>query len=92
MLWTLFVLWLIFALLDMIISGLAIRAGAGEVGLLFLICNDWQLTCFVKGVASFLFGMILVAYQQKALLAISCAVYCGLSLYNGLVLWAQISA
>ncbi|MDP2158107.1 MAG: hypothetical protein Q8K68_10420 [Nitrospirota bacterium] len=92
MLWALFGLWLVFTLLDLTISGLAIRFGATEKGLLFLISNDWQLTCFIKGIASFLFGMVLVAYRQKGLLAISCALYLSLCVYNGWVLLRQAGA
>jgi len=86
MIFGLFLLWLVINLLDMTISGLAIRSGAREVGLLFLISQDFQLMCFVKGIAAFLFGMILVAKQQKGLLAISCALYLLLCAWNGGVL------
>ena len=84
--WMLFGLWLSFNLLDMIISGLAIRFGANEIGPLFLICQDFQLMCFIKGIAAFLVGMVLVAYGQKRLLAIACGLYFLLCIWNGHVL------
>lgn len=84
---SLFLLWLAFTLLDLVISGLGLHfGGAREVGLLFILCDSFQLMCFIKGAAAFLFGMILVAYKQKALLAISCAVYLLLCAWNGGVL------
>ena len=85
MLWTLFVLWLVFTLLDMTISGLASRYGAREIGLLFVISQDFQLMCFIKGIVAFLFGMTLAAYQKKGLLGISCALYALLCVWNGWV-------
>jgi len=89
---SLFLLWLLFTLLDLLISGLALHfGGAREVGLLFIICQDFQLMCSIKGGAAFLFGLILIAYKQKALLAISCALYALLCVWNGWVLLGQIS-
>ena len=86
-LFALFFLWLLLTLLDVVISGLALPlGGAREVGLLFIISDSFQLMCFIKGAAAFLFGMILVAYKQKALLAISCALYLLLCAWNGGVL------
>ena len=86
---SLFLLWLVFTLLDLVISGFALHfGGAREVGLLFILSDSFQLMCFIKGAAAFLFGMILVAYKQKALLAISCALYLILCAWNGGVLLA----
>ena len=90
MMWALFSLWLVFALLDMTISGLAIRFGAREVGLLFVISQGFQMMCFIKGVVAFLLGMVLVAYQKKGLLAIACGLYALLCAWNGCVLLQQI--
>lgn len=85
--WALFGLWLVFNLLDLTISGLALHfGGACETGLLFFISQDFQLTCFIKGIVAFLFGMLLVAHRQKGLLAISCALYALLCTWNGQVL------
>lgn len=87
MTWLLFAVWLVFTLLDLTISGLALHfGGAREMGLLFVISQDFQLTCFIKGIGAFLFGMVLVAYRQKGLLAISCAIYTLLCAWNGQVL------
>ena len=84
---TLFLLWLAFTLLDLAISGLALHfGGAREIGLLFSLCDSFQMMCFIKGAAAFLFGIILVDYKQKALLAISCALYLILCAWNGGVL------
>jgi len=87
----LFFLWIGFTLLDLIISGLALHFGAREVGLLFILSNDFQLMCLIKGVASFLFGLILVVYRQKGLLAISCGIYVLLCAWNGQVLHGSMS-
>jgi len=88
--WLLFGLWLTFTLLDMVISGLAIRFGAHEVGFLYQLCGDWNMTCFIKGIGAFLFGFVLVSYRQRGLLFISCFTYFVVCLYNAMVLWRQV--
>ena len=83
----LFLLWLFFNLLDIGISGLALHlGGAREVGLLFLIFQDFQLMCLIKGAAALSFGMVLVFYNKRGLLAISCGLYFLLCTWNGMVL------
>jgi len=86
MLITLFFILLVFTLLDIGLSGIAMRLGGSEIGPIFLICNDWQLTTFIKGIAIFLLGLILVSYKQKGLLAISCLIVFLCCFWNGWLL------
>jgi len=86
MLFGLFFLFLTFNVLDITISSLAIRYGAREVGILYMASLDFNMMVFIKCVAAFLLGLVLVAYQKKGLLAISCVVMLLLCVYNGVVL------
>ena len=86
----LFIILLLFAFLDIVISGLAVRAGAIEIGLLYQLVDNWQMACFIKGVGTFILGFILVSYRKTDLLAISCTLYFLLCCWNGYVLLQQV--
>lgn len=89
--WALFGLWLAFTLLDLTISGLAIRFGAREGGLIYQLPVDWNMASFIKGIGAFLLGLVLFRYNQRELLVLACLIYFGICLYNAVVLWRQIS-
>ena len=82
----LFLIWLTLNLLDMVISGIALRYGATEIGIIFQITRDYQVMCFIKGIGAFLYGGVLLAHCRKGLLAFSCGVYLLINVWNGWVL------
>ena len=90
MLIVLFMLLLLFTLLDITMSGIALRYGGREVGVLFLISGDFQLTSFIKGVTSTLVGLVLVAYRRRDLLLVANGFMFLLTIYHGIMLLRTI--
>jgi hypothetical protein len=84
--WVLFALWLIFNVLDIIISVLATQMGAIEIGLLYQITGTWLATAINKTLLAILIGLLLVYLRKNNWLSVLNLGILGLCLYNGCVL------
>ncbi len=84
--WSLFLLWLVFNMLDIVISVLATRAGAIEVGLLYQLSNTWAATSINKMLLAVIIGAILVYFRKNDWMCFLNLGILGLCLYNGYVL------
>ena len=82
----LFILLLVFVFLDIAMSLIALRYGAREVGVFFWLVGDFRTAIFIKGIFSFLLGMVLVAYNQVGLLKYANLFMFALTLYHGIML------
>jgi L-asparagine transporter-like permease len=79
-------LWLLFNFVDIVVSGLAIQAGAEELGILYRWLGDWNTAVFIKGMLATLVGMYLAGTNRRSLLSGITAGMALICLYNGLVL------
>ena len=84
--WSLFVLWLILNMLDIIISLLAMRAGAVEVGLLYQVSGTWLVGSINKMMLATLIGVTLLYFRKNNLLSLLNLGMLGFCIYNGYVL------
>ena len=83
---TLFLFWVIFNMLDIVISLLAIRAGAIEIGILYQFSNDFLAASINKMMLAILIGIILVYARKTSWLSLCNLGMVGLCIYNGFVL------
>ena len=86
----LFLLWLILNIMDIVISWLATRAGALEVGLLYQLYGTWLATSINKMMLVILIGVILVYFRRNNWLSLLNLGMLGLCFYNGYVLIHQV--
>jgi hypothetical protein len=89
--WALFSVWLAFNILDVIISILATRAGAVEIGLLYWLTGTWMAMAINKMLLAVIIGVILVYLRKNKWLAVLNLGIFGLCLYNGYVLLSLLS-
>lgn len=87
--WSLFLMWIIFNVLDTAISWMAAQYGASEIGLLYLSGSWWSLT-INKMLLALLIGGLLVYIKKNSWLALLTVGMLGLCLYNGVVLLRQM--
>lgn len=83
MLFWIFALFLFITLADIALTIVSTNLGGLEHGALYLLSNDLPLTLFIKGITSFLLGLIFMCYKRRDLLIISCSVIGGVCLWNG---------
>ena len=89
--WALFSVWLTFNILDVIISILATRAGAVEIGLLYQLTGTWITMAINKMLLAVVIGVMLVYLRKnKWLVVLNLGIF-GLCLYNGYVLLSLLS-
>jgi hypothetical protein len=89
--WALFSVWLTFNILDVIISVLATRAGAVEIGLLYQLTGTWITMAINKMLLAVVIGVMLVYLRKnKWLVVLNLGIF-GLCLYNGYVLLSLLS-
>ena len=84
--WSLFLLWLTLNMLDIVISVLATRVGAIEVGLLYQLTNTWFATSINKMLLAILIGAALVYFRKNNWLCLLNLGVLGLCIYNGYIL------
>ena len=83
----LFVLWLVLNLLDIIISLLATRAGAIEIGSLYQVSGTFLTASINKMMLAILIGVMLVYFRKSNWLSLLNLGMLGLCIYNGYVLF-----
>ena len=88
--WSLFIMWLLFNLVDLAISWLGVQFGASEVGVLYLLSRNWMSLAVNKMVLALLIGGILVYARKDDWLALLVLGMAGFSIWNGWVLLQQI--
>jgi hypothetical protein len=87
---TLCIAWLFLNFLDVAISGLALSAGASEIGILFPLAGDWNLFILLKiGIAA-LVGLYLTGTGRRAVLTGITSGMAVICMYNGLVLAVSV--
>ena len=85
--WSLFVMWIVFNLVDVAISWVAVQFGASEVGLLYQIMGSWLSLTVTKMLLALLVGGILVYARKDDWLALLTLGIAGVCIWNG---WAFI--
>ncbi len=85
--WALFALWLILNMLDVIISLMATRAGAAEIGLLYQVGDTFLTASINKMMLAILIGTILVYFRKNNWLSLLNLGMLGLCIYNGYILF-----
>ena len=85
--WSLFLSWLILNTLDIIISVLATRAGAVEIGLLYQVSGTWLVGSINKMMLATLIGVILLHFRKNNWLSLLNLGILGVCIYNGYVLF-----
>ena len=84
--WSLFTLWMIFNILDTVISWLAIQHGATEVGILYQVSSSWKVMVINKMLLATGIGLALVYCKKDSWLALLNLGMIGLVVYGGWVL------
>ena len=87
----LFLMWLVLNIMDIVISLVATRAGAIEIGLLYQVSGDFLTGSINKMMLAILIGIILVYLKKINWLALLNLGMVGLCIYNGSVLLEVIS-
>ena len=88
--WSLFVMWVVFNLVDIAISWAAIQYGASEVGVLYWISGSWLSLAITKTVLALLIGGVLVNAKKNAWLALLTLGMLGVCLWTVWVFLKQI--
>jgi len=88
--WSLFVMWVVFNLVDVAISWMVIQAGASEVGLLYRLSGSWWNLTINKMVLALIIGAILVYARKNEWLALLTVGMAALCIWNGWVFIKQI--
>lgn len=88
--WLLFAMWIVFNLVDVVVSWLATQFGAGEVGVLYRISGSWYGLTMTKMLLVVVVGIALVYFRKNSWLALLTVGMAGLCIYNGWVLLGQI--
>jgi hypothetical protein len=89
--WSLFTMWVLFNLVDVVISGVAIRLGACEIGVLYQVSGSWLSLAINKMALALLIGGVLVYARKDSWLRLLSLGMAGLCIYNGWALWQQIT-
>ncbi len=84
--WALFLLWLTLNVLDIIISMLATRAGAVELGFLYQIFSTSAAASINKMILVTLIGIVLVYFRKNNWLSLLNLGMLGVCIFNGYVL------
>ena len=85
--WSLFVMWIVFNLVDVAISWLAVQFGASEVGVLYRILGSWVSLTVNKMLLALLIGGVLGYARKNSWLALLTLGMAGFCIWNG---WAFI--
>ena len=88
--WSLFTMWIVFNLVDVAISWLAMQFGASEIGLLYQISGSWWSLVINKMVFVLLIGGVLVYARKNSWLSLLSLGMAGVCIYNGWVFLQQI--
>jgi len=88
--WSLFVMWVVFNLVDVAISWLGVQFGASEVGLLYGISGSWWSLAINKTLLALLVGGALVYAKKNSWLVLLTVGMVGLCIWNGWVFIKQI--
>ena len=88
---TLFVLWIVLNMLDIIISLMATRAGAMEIGLLYQVSGTFLTASINKMLLAILIGVMLAYLRKNNWLCVLNLGILFLCIYNGHVLLMQLS-
>ena len=88
---TLFLLWLLFNVLDVIISLMATNAGATEIGILYQLSSDFLAASINKILLAILIGILLVYVRKTTWLSLLVLAMFGLCIHNAYVLLTSLN-
>lgn len=88
---SLFLMWIVFNLVDVAISWLGVQFGASEVGLLYGILGSWRSLVINKMLLALLIGGILVYARKDDWLTLLTLGMAGLCIYNGWTFVQQVA-
>jgi len=80
--WLLFSLWVLFNLMDILLSWLCCHYGAAEIGLLYNGFSSWGMASSLKIVLAVGIGVVLVFYEKRAILSVLTALMACLCTYE----------
>ena len=89
--WSLFVMWIVFNLVDVAISWWGAQFGTDEVELLWRISSNWWSMAMSKTLLALLIGGLLVYARKDDWLALLTLGMAGLCTYNGWVFLQQVA-